>query len=84
MTDIKLGRDKRANIGALRQAKIYPPWQAEAATMWIAAAKFEGSCHNPRAAVSMEKQSEFVCFIDNRASFILFLLRHMWHDISNL
>ena len=32
------GRDKRANIAALRQAKIYPPRQAAAAAMWIAAA----------------------------------------------
>ena len=38
MTDIKLGRDKRANIAALRQAKIYPPRQAAAAAMWIVAA----------------------------------------------
>ena len=41
----KTGRDKRANIAALRQAKIYPPRQAAAAaihkmehfTLWIAA-----------------------------------------------
>ena len=33
-----MGRDKRANIAALRQAKIYSPRQAAAAAMWIAAA----------------------------------------------
>ena len=32
------GRDKRANIAALRQGKIYPLWQAAAAAMWIVAA----------------------------------------------
>ena len=31
----KMGRDKRAYIAALRQAKFYPPWQAAAAAMHI-------------------------------------------------
>ena len=30
-THYYMGRDKRAYIAALRQAKFYPPWQAAAA-----------------------------------------------------
>ena len=54
-----MGRNKRANIAALRQAKIYPPQQASAAAdrpqiVDCGELKCSCSCRNPQAAAIHE------------------------------
>ena len=50
-----MGRNRRANIAALRQAKIYPTQQLrQPLIMHCCSYKFEGSCRNARAAAMHE------------------------------